>query len=92
MDLSDFKDEKEVASKLIKYSEPNKERKTIFVWPEGVFLSENFKQQEDIRDLFIKNFSENHLIIFGANTTKKTSLKPKSNFLSLVLKYFIVSL
>jgi len=77
MDLSDFKDEKEVVSKLIKYSEPNKGKKTIFIWPEGIFLNENFSQRKDIKDLFKKNFSENHLIIFGANTTKKTSSKEK---------------
>ena len=68
--LSDFKDEKDVVLKLIKYSEPNKKKKTIFVWPEGVFLSENFLQKKYIKDLFTKNFSDNHLIIFGANTTE----------------------
>ena len=77
MNLSDFKDEKEVALKLIKYSEPDKKKKTIFVWPEGVFLSENFNQKKEIKDLFIKNFSENHLIILGANTSKNTTLGDK---------------
>ena len=42
MNLSDFRDMKEVASKLIRYSEPNKNKKTIFVWPEGVFSGEDF--------------------------------------------------
>ena len=73
MNLTDFKDEKEVALKLIKYSEPEKKKKTIFVWPEGVFLSGKFDEKKEIKDLFIKNFSENHLIILGANTSKKTS-------------------
>ena len=77
MKLSDFKDEKEVALKLIRYSEPDKKKKTIFIWPEGVFLSENFDQKKEIKDLFVKNFSENHLIIFGANTSKNTSLGKK---------------
>ena len=31
VDLSDFKDEKKLVSKLIKYSEPNKGKKTIFI-------------------------------------------------------------
>jgi len=73
MNLSDFKNETEVALKLIKYSEPDKKKKTIFVWPEGVFLSKNFDQKKEIKDLFIKSFSENHLIILGANTSKSTS-------------------
>ena len=46
MKLSEFKDEKKVALELIKYSEPDKKKKTIFVWPEGVFLSENFNQKK----------------------------------------------
>ena len=71
MNLTDFKNEKEVALKLIKYSEPEKKKKTIFVWPEGVFLSGKFYEKKEIKDLFIKNFSENHLIILGANTSKK---------------------
>jgi apolipoprotein N-acyltransferase len=71
MNLSDFRDMKEVASKLIRYSEPNKNKKTIFVWPEGVFSSEDFSQLKDIKYLFKKNFSKNHLIIFGVNTTKR---------------------
>jgi len=77
MKLSDFKDETEVALKLIKYSEPNKKKKTIFVWPEGIFLSENFDQKKEIKDLFIKSFSENHLIILGANTLANTPLGKK---------------
>ena len=71
MNLSDFRDMKEVASKLIRYSEPNKNKKTIFVWPEGVFSSEDFSQLKNIKYLFEKNFSKNHLIIFGVNTTKQ---------------------
>ena len=40
--LSEFNDPKNVASKLIKMSEPEKEKNTIFVWPEGAFMSEYF--------------------------------------------------
>ncbi len=72
MNLSDFKNEKEVVLKLIKYSEVDKKKKTIFVWPEGIFLSENFDKKRETKDLFMKSFSENHLIIFGANTSKST--------------------
>ena len=71
MNLSDFQDELETASKLIKYSEPDKKKKTIFVWPEGVFLNPNYEQRDDIKKLFKKNFSKNHIIIFGANSIKK---------------------
>ncbi len=75
INLNEFKDEKDVVLKLIKYSEPDKKKKTIFIWPEGVFLNENFKSRKDIKDLFEQNFSDNHLIIFGANTSKSSPQK-----------------
>ena len=77
MNLSDFKNETEVASKLIKYSDPIMEKNTIFIWPEGVFLNEDFNENKDIKELFSKKFSKNHLIILGANTQKKNSLGEK---------------
>ena len=77
MELSEFKNNFEVASKLVKFSEPEKNKKTIFIWPEGVFLTENFSKQKNIKDLFLKSFSDKHLIVFGANTKKKTSREIK---------------
>jgi apolipoprotein N-acyltransferase len=59
--------------KLIKYSEPKKEQKTIFLWPEGVFTGYNLNEVQVFKDLFKKNFSKNHTIIFGINTTEKDS-------------------
>ena len=49
-------------------SEPNKGKKTVFVWPEGTFVKDIFYSSEDIKTLFKNNFSKNHLIIFGGNT------------------------
>ena len=53
---------------LIRYSEPDKKRETLFIWPEGVFtgfeLNEIFKHE----NLFKNSFSEKHTIIFGVNT------------------------
>ena len=95
IDMENFKDEVDVASKLIKYSEPNKKVKTIFVWPEGVFINENFYKNDKIKELFKKSFSENHLIIFGANTSKKigtqnmhyNSMIVSNNNLQFITKY-----
>ena len=85
--MSEFKDPIDVASRLIRISEPEKEKKTVFVWPEGTFMSENFsniKNNSAIRSLFKKNFSKNHLIILGANTVKKYNQEEKY-FNSMVL-------
>ena len=58
---------------LIKYSEAEKNKKTLFVWPEGVFTGFNFKQLTQYRSLFEEAFSENHLILFGVNTINESS-------------------
>ena len=74
LNLYEFTDPIDVTKKLIKFSEPDKEKSTIFVWPEGTFMSENFlssKKINKIRQLFKKNFSDNHFIILGLNTVKK---------------------
>ena len=65
IDLSEFKNQKLVLSKLILMSEPNKDQKTIFVWPEGVILDENFKNTKELKKMIKDNFSEKHLIILG---------------------------
>ncbi len=78
--LSEFKDPIDVTSRLIRFSEPEKGKKTIFVWPEGTFMSESFsniKNNSKIISLFKKNFSKNHLIILGANTLKKHNQEEK---------------
>ncbi len=76
--LSEFKDPLDVTLKLIRLSEPQEKKKTIFVWPEGTFMSEYFsdiKNNSKIRSLFKKSFSKNHLIILGASTAKKYEQK-----------------
>jgi apolipoprotein N-acyltransferase len=54
--------------KLIKYSAPEKNKKTLFVWPEGVFTGFNLQQIKQYKPLFEESFSKNHLILFGINT------------------------
>ena len=53
--------------KLIKYSEPDKEKKTLFIWPEGVFSGYSYKEILNFKELISKNFSNKHFIIFGTN-------------------------
>ena len=52
---------------LIRYSDPNKDQKTLFVWPEGVFSGYSFNEISIFKELIRKNFSNKHNIIFGAN-------------------------
>ena len=61
--------------KLIRYSEPNGNKKTIFIWPEGVFSGYNYNEILIFKDLIQKNFSNNHFIVLGVNKLdQKTGL------------------
>ena len=53
--------------KLIRYSEPNKDEKTLFIWPEGVFSGYSYSEILIFKDLISKSFSDKHFIIFGTN-------------------------
>ncbi len=68
--------------KLIKYSEPKKNKKTIFVWPEGVFSGYSYNEILGFRKIFLNSFSENHLIIFGVN---RSNLNGDGLFNSLLI-------
>ncbi len=61
--------------KIIRYSEPNKEKKTLFIWPEGVFSGYSYNEILIFKELFKKNFSKNHLIILGSNKLDSNSGK-----------------
>ena len=52
---------------LIRYSDPNKDQNTLFVWPEGVFSGYSFNEIYVFKELIRKNFSNKHNIVFGAN-------------------------
>ncbi len=54
-------------SKLIRYSEPDKNLKTLFIWPEGVFSGYAFNEILTIKEVVNKNFGDNHFILFGIN-------------------------
>tara|TARA_Y200000002_G_scaffold321077_1_gene281115 strand:- start:1361 stop:2920 length:1560 start_codon:yes stop_codon:yes gene_type:complete len=53
--------------KLIRYSDPDKNKKTLFIWPEGVFSGYSYNEVVSFKRLVSNNFSNKHLIIFGTN-------------------------
>ena len=59
--------------KLIRYSEPSNEKKTIFIWPEGIFSGYSFNEILIFKDLIKRNFNKNHYIIFGVNKLDKST-------------------
>ena len=53
--------------RLIKISNPEKDKKTLFIWPEGVFYQSYLQDIKKHQNLFRNSFSENHLVILGIN-------------------------
>ena len=51
---------------MINLSEPNSSEKTIFVYPEGI-ISTYLNDLKYFKDIFSKNYNENHTIILGIN-------------------------
>ena len=60
-------------NKLIRYSEPNSNKKTLFIWPEGVFSGYSYNEILIFKNLIKKNFSKNHYIILGINKLDEQS-------------------
>jgi apolipoprotein N-acyltransferase len=65
-----------VINDLIDISEPSKDEKTIFVWPEGILPDISQKELVKYKWLFEERFSKNHLLSIGINnqTTKKENI------------------
>jgi len=67
--LQDYNNQSEITqlNRLIKISDPEKDKKTIFIWPEGIFYESYLQDIDQYKKLFTENFSENHLIVLGIN-------------------------
>ena len=62
-----FGNEKKILQELINLSAPDPNIASIFIWPEGILSSTNLEEVKKYKNLFVKNFSDNHLIVFGIN-------------------------
>ena len=67
--LKDYNTQSELfqIERLIKISDPEKDKKTLFIWPEGIFYQSYLEDIKQYGDLFKDKFSEKHLIILGIN-------------------------
>ena len=66
---------KETIKKIVRYSDPDQNKETIFIWPEGIFAGVYFEDLKKFSDVFNKSFSKKHLLIFGVNTQDESSDK-----------------
>ena len=67
--LKNIKEDK-ILNDLIELSDPEKDKKTIFIWPEGVLPNIYLNELKKYKNEFSTNFSSNHLIILGINDYK----------------------
>ena len=67
--INDYNNQSEETQlkRLIKISNPEKDKKTIFIWPEGIFYESSLEDIKKYQYLFEKNFSQKHLIVLGIN-------------------------
>ena len=73
---------KDKLKRLVRYSDPDPKKKTLFIWPEGVFTGYDFVEISQFKDILKNNFTKNHLILFGINTLNK---KTGEHYNSLVV-------
>ena len=64
---------KDAIEKIVRYSDPEPNKETIFIWPEGIFAGVYFEDLKKFSSILSKSFSKKHLLIFGINTESKSS-------------------
>jgi apolipoprotein N-acyltransferase len=86
--LKDYKLKSEMKQlmRLIKISNPDENKKTLFIWPEGIFYESYLEDIIRYKKLFKENFSESHLIALGiTSSAESSSSSDKKYFNSLVI-------
>ena len=76
--------------KLIRYSDPDPKKKTLFIWPEGVFTGFSYNDIAKFKNLITNKFKENHLILFGINKLEKNSGQYLNSLIIVDNKFKIV--
>jgi apolipoprotein N-acyltransferase len=76
-----------VLNELIDISQPTKDDKTIFVWPEGILPDVSQEELVEFKWLFDDTFSKNHLLFIGINS-QKTNKETINYFNSLSIYDF----
>ena len=64
----------EIIMELIKLSNPNSQKNTIFIFPEGILTSVYLEDLKIYKKLFSDNYSSNHKIILGINSIQNSKI------------------
>ena len=98
--FSSQENEFKLINELIKLSNPEKKKPTIYLWPEGIIPESYLEDMDVYKELFSKNFGNNDLIIMGLKSREHldgenlyfNSLAIFNNKLELIQKYNKVNL
>ena len=63
----------EKLKKVIRYSNPDQSKKTVFIWPEGIFSGYDIDDIINFKKIIKQNFSQSHLILLGINSIDETT-------------------
>ena len=74
---SNFLNEEEKIKKLIEISKPIDSQKAIYIWPEGILSHNTVNDIDKFKHLF-SQFSENHVVVLGANNIDYSEGKKKN--------------
>jgi len=73
-----------VIEELIKISDPDKNEKTIFIWPEGILPEITQDELSEYSWLFKEKFNNSHLLVIGINRqSEEKDIKSYYNSLSV---------
>jgi len=84
-----------IIEELIELSNPNISDNTIFVFPEGALAGVNLNKLKSFKEIFLKKYSDKHIIIMGINTEEEIGNSSKiynsmvvlDNNLNLISEY-----
>ena len=93
-------DEIKIINELIFLSAPEKNKPTIFLWPEGIIPDSYVRDMSKYKKLFLNNFGNDDLIIMGLNSVEQknnkdiffNSMAVFNNKLEVIQKYNKVNL
>jgi len=77
IDISRFfgdENPEKIILELVKLSDPNSLEKTIFIFPEGVLSNIYLEDLKNYSYIFSENYSDQHKIIIGINSSEKTKV------------------
>ena len=72
-----------IIERLIEISQPKKNEKILYVWPEGIIPNINQDQLSEYNWLFSEKFDKNHLIAIGINSYSNKNSNKYFNSLSI---------